>query len=85
MRLFPDAWFERIARTVGGPIMVIYRALARVIERAIRVFRKHKIDEGKGESESESENGSETLEIKITAANEKVMNATAEDLKKGRA
>ena len=85
VRLFPDAWFERMARTVGGPVVVVYRALARVIERAMRVFRKHKIDEGKGESESESEDGSETPEIKVTAADEKVMNATAEDLEKGRA
>lgn len=33
VRLVPDAWFERVATTVGHPIAVVYRSLGRVMSR----------------------------------------------------
>ena len=67
VRVFPDMWFEKVARTVGGPVAGAYRALARGFGR---VFRRGK----KGEVEKETENGdgSETPEIRVVGADEKV-------------
>jgi Ca2+-transporting ATPase len=42
VRLFPDAWFARIARIVGGPVAVAYRALGRFFSRIGRLFKKNK-------------------------------------------
>ncbi|KAJ4392281.1 plasma membrane calcium [Gnomoniopsis smithogilvyi] len=42
VRLFPDAWFARIAKIVGGPVAVSYRASGRFFGRVGRLFKKNK-------------------------------------------
>lgn len=42
VRLFPDAWFARIAKIVGGPVAVSYRASGRFFSRVGRLFKKNK-------------------------------------------
>lgn len=45
VRLFPDPWFARVAKIVGGPVAIAYRALGRFFSRAGRVFKKTKSTE----------------------------------------
>jgi P-type Ca2+ transporter type 2C len=57
IRLFPDAWFAMIATTVGGPFVVVYRALAKIFGKIGRVFKKNKksdktLQEGAGDTEN---------------------------------
>ncbi|CAN8096931.1 unnamed protein product [Discula destructiva] len=42
VRLFPDPWFAKIAKTVGGPVVIVYRFLGRFFSRIGRVFKKNK-------------------------------------------
>lgn len=42
VRLFPDAWFARVAHVVGGPVAVLYRILGRFFSRVGRLFRRNK-------------------------------------------
>lgn len=42
VRLFPDAWFARIAKIVGGPVAIAYRASGRFFSRVGRLFKKNK-------------------------------------------
>lgn len=42
VRLFPDAWFARVAHVVGGPVVVVYRALGRFFSMIGRLFKKNK-------------------------------------------
>lgn len=42
VRLFPDAWFARVARFVGGPVVVVYRILGRFFSGIGRLFKKNK-------------------------------------------
>ncbi|KAI0131910.1 calcium-translocating P-type ATPase [Xylariales sp. AK1849] len=58
IRLFPDAWFEKVARTVGGPVAVAYKALSegltavfspvgRATKRGLKKFKRNKYAEEK--------------------------------------
>ncbi|KAI1762649.1 plasma membrane calcium-transporting ATPase [Hypoxylon sp. FL1150] len=38
VRLFPDEWFAKIAKTVGAPVVIVYRSLARVCDKLGAVF-----------------------------------------------
>ncbi|KAI1129012.1 calcium-translocating P-type ATPase [Nemania abortiva] len=54
IRLFPDEWFAIIAKTVGAPFVVIYRALAKVFDKIGNIFKRNKksneaLQEGPGE------------------------------------
>ncbi|KAH6660906.1 calcium-translocating P-type ATPase [Truncatella angustata] len=40
IRLFPDPLFEKIAKTVGKPVVVLYRGLGRFFSSVGRVFKK---------------------------------------------
>ncbi|KAI1078026.1 calcium-translocating P-type ATPase [Whalleya microplaca] len=40
VRLFPDEWFARIASTVGGPVVVVYKFLAKGFAKIGVVFKK---------------------------------------------
>jgi Ca2+-transporting ATPase len=81
--LFPDAWFAKIALTVGRPVVVVYRALARGFGRIAKVFKKSKTStDGK---DFESDDDSHAPAITITGADEKTAGARAEDVEKGRA
>ncbi|CAI6332578.1 unnamed protein product [Periconia digitata] len=40
VRLFPDSWFAAIAHVVGGPFVVAYRPLARLVDRMSAKFSK---------------------------------------------
>ncbi|KAJ8130128.1 hypothetical protein O1611_g3503 [Lasiodiplodia mahajangana] len=56
IRLFPDEWFAVIAKTVGAPVVVVYRALAKVFGRIGRLFKRSKkgdetLEQGAGEIE----------------------------------
>lgn len=42
VRLFPDPWFAKIAKVVGGPVAIAYRASGRFFSRIGRVFKKNK-------------------------------------------
>ncbi|KAH9889691.1 calcium-translocating P-type ATPase [Xylariomycetidae sp. FL2044] len=60
IRLFPDAWFARIAAVVGGPVAVAYRFLAEVFGKIGRIVlrRKNKKSEG---ADGDEENSEEAL------------------------
>ncbi|GFF96912.1 calcium-transporting ATPase 2 [Aspergillus lentulus] len=51
IRLFPDAWFERIAKFVGKPVVLVYRPFSRGAHRLGQKIRgwKHKLDQAEGE------------------------------------
>lgn len=42
IRLFPDPWFAKIVKIVGGPVATAYRASGRFFHRVGRVFKKDK-------------------------------------------
>ena len=42
VRLFPDPVFEKIAKTVGRPVVVVYRALRRAVGRVAQKLRRNK-------------------------------------------
>ncbi|KAI1109860.1 calcium-translocating P-type ATPase [Nemania sp. NC0429] len=42
IRLFPDEWFASIAKTVGAPVVVVYRFLARIYGKVKSVFKRNK-------------------------------------------
>lgn len=65
VRLFPDEWFAKIAKIVGGPVAVAYRASGRLFGRVGRMFKKNK----KAEDEETAVNdvGGETQEKGNTA------------------
>jgi Ca2+-transporting ATPase len=51
IRLFPDAWFERIAKFVGKPVVLVYRPLSRGAHQLGQKIRgwKHKSDQAEEE------------------------------------
>lgn len=49
VRLFPDAWFARAVAVAGGPVVVAYRALGRIVAAALRPLRRLKRNGGKGD------------------------------------
>ncbi|KAI1637842.1 calcium-translocating P-type ATPase [Biscogniauxia mediterranea] len=42
VRLFPDAWFERIAKAVGAPVVVAYRFLGKLFGKVGAMFKRDK-------------------------------------------
>lgn len=42
VRLFPDPWFAKIAKIVGHPVVVVYRALGRFFSRVGRAFKRNR-------------------------------------------
>ncbi|KAI1819801.1 calcium-translocating P-type ATPase [Xylaria intraflava] len=42
LRLFPDEWFATVSKTVGGPVVVVYRLLAKVFGKIGSVFKRNK-------------------------------------------
>ena len=64
IRLFPDAWFEKIAFVVGGPFATAYRALGRFYSRvAKKLPKRNKKPEPEPEMQEGSRNGSESAEV----------------------
>ncbi|KAI1186675.1 calcium-translocating P-type ATPase [Nemania serpens] len=63
IRLFPDEWFAAIAKTVGAPVVAVYRVLARVSSKIGRVFKRNKksdeVLQGPAEDTEKTVNGSE--------------------------
>jgi Ca2+-transporting ATPase len=56
VRLFPDEWFAAIAKTVGAPVVVVYKFLAKTFAKIGGVFtRKNKSNDVLQEAEGESE------------------------------
>lgn len=41
VRLFPDHWFAKIANVVGRPVVILYRFLARGLNRVGRLFKRN--------------------------------------------
>lgn len=54
VRLFPDAWFEIIAKTVGAPVVVVYRFLAKGVHKFGRLFKKNKKSEDSSSQDVEA-------------------------------
>ncbi|KAI5919197.1 calcium-translocating P-type ATPase [Camillea tinctor] len=42
VRLFPDAWFEKIAGIVGAPVVIAYRFLGKMFGKIGALFKKNK-------------------------------------------
>ncbi|KAI0595749.1 calcium-translocating P-type ATPase [Biscogniauxia sp. FL1348] len=42
VRLFPDPWFEKIAKTVGSPVVIAYRFLGKLFGKVGGVFKRNK-------------------------------------------
>ncbi|OHW93661.1 calcium-translocating p-type ATPase [Colletotrichum incanum] len=51
VRIFPDIWFEKIARFVGKPFVLVYRFLARVFSRIGGLFKRNSRDRATSEEE----------------------------------
>ncbi|CAJ2512515.1 Uu.00g055300.m01.CDS01 [Anthostomella pinea] len=51
VRLFPDAWFAVMAKTVGAPVVVVYRFLAKVFSKIGQVFKRNKKTATTGEED----------------------------------
>ena len=52
VRLFPDPWFERIAKLVGGPVVVAYRGVKRFSKRMFKKRSKKEEDGQSGDEET---------------------------------
>lgn len=63
VRLFPDEWFAKIAKFVGAPVVVVYRACGKMGTRIANVFRKKK------QSPEEDGNAQDDVEAAPAAAN----------------
>lgn len=101
LRLFPDEWFAAIARTVGAPVVIVYRFLAQMLRKLGGVFKRNKrsddtIQGNTGESEKTVTGTSEAVFVGQGATPEILLpegvdgahgNPTiqVEDLEKGRA
>lgn len=63
IRLFPDEWFATIAKTVGAPVVVVYRVLVRASRKVKGVFKRNKSDktppQGPAEDTETAVNGTE--------------------------
>jgi Ca2+-transporting ATPase len=46
IRLFPDEWFAVIAKTVGAPVVLVYRFLAKVLAKIGSIFARNKKSNG---------------------------------------
>ncbi|KUI62530.1 Calcium-transporting ATPase 2 [Cytospora mali] len=44
VRLFPDDWFAKIAKTVGTPVVIVYHLVCRFFNRVGRLFKRNKKD-----------------------------------------
>ncbi|KAI8626563.1 calcium-translocating P-type ATPase [Xylariaceae sp. FL1651] len=99
VRMFPDEWFAVIAKTVGAPVVVVYRFLATVLAKIGGIFRRNKKNKESSEMEKETENTindvpgvslneqDTTPEIVVSEGNDNAhSNPTiqVEDLEKGR-
>lgn len=83
IRLFPDPWFEKIAKTVGRPVVIVYRALARFFSRMGSVFRRKKTVDP--QSSSTEDNGVVSGdESKAIAAPEIIISTQPEDIPSNR-
>ncbi|KAK2027174.1 calcium-translocating P-type ATPase [Colletotrichum zoysiae] len=67
IRLFPDPWFEKIAKTVGRPVVVVYRASGKFFWRVGAVFRRNKSADADAASDEEARVSSGSGDSKITA------------------
>lgn len=58
VRLFPDSWFEMVAKFVGKPFVLVYRPCARITRRVLNKFqrRKKNYEEEKGKERVENVN-----------------------------
>ena len=56
IRLFPDEWFAAIAKTVGAPVVVVYRFFARALRKTGAIFKRNRRAD---ESQQEEAEGSE--------------------------
>lgn len=57
VRLFPDRWFEVIAKTVGRPFVLVYRPCARFTDRIQKKLTPKKWQKKEEEDSSASEDG----------------------------
>jgi Ca2+-transporting ATPase len=55
IRLVPDAAFAKVAGIVGGPVVIVYKALARVFNRISGVLRKKKGNDEESNDATENE------------------------------
>lgn len=65
IRLFPDLWFERIAKVVGWPFVQVWRPTSRFFGRLGRKMKRSKKSEGEKDAEVEEEQG---FEVEQTTA-----------------
>lgn len=67
IRLFPDAWFAAMSRVIGGPFVIVYRALARQWAKFKKVALKKKNgDEEQAGESTTSHIGVPRLEVTET-------------------
>ncbi|KAI1498888.1 calcium-translocating P-type ATPase [Biscogniauxia marginata] len=88
VRLFPDPWFHKIAKTVGAPVVIAYRFLGKVFRKIGTVFKRNKISATATTDEKhDSSDSNETApEIIISEGNDAGVQPTiqVEDLEQGR-
>lgn len=77
VRLFPDAWFAAIAKTVGGPVVVVYKALGRFFSKIGRMFRRKKAN---GKEVDDNEQNDNTPEILVSSSAPEI---NVQDVEKG--
>ncbi|QPG96889.1 hypothetical protein C2857_005432 [Epichloe festucae Fl1] len=87
VRLFPDAWFTKIAGIVGGPFATAYRALARLWAGFMRLFKRNKKNEDEDEQVYQVDGPKGTVDSLINApaivVND-VLSVQSTDIEKGR-
>ncbi|TDZ46957.1 Calcium-transporting ATPase 2 [Colletotrichum trifolii] len=80
IRLFPDPWFEKIAKTVGRPVVVVYRALGKVFGAIGGVFKRNKTADAESASTDNAvSSASEKSDSKVVDAPEIVISAQPEE------
>ncbi|KAJ6438476.1 plasma membrane calcium-transporting ATPase 2 [Purpureocillium lavendulum] len=85
VRLFPDAWFARIAAVVGRPVVLLYRGLATFFAAVAKPFKnlRRKKSDGEGEEDIAAHRPSADDAPAIVVSDAPVVQVT--DVEKGRA
>lgn len=89
VRLFPDAWFARIAKTVGAPVVIVYKFLAKISTKTSSIFRRMWSKVWKKTSEEEKQGGGPqekeaAPEIVVSRGDDAAPEIETQDLEQGR-
>lgn len=80
IRLFPDLWFEKIAKTFGWPFLKVYRPTSRLMSRMGQKMRRNKKNDDDDDADKEAEqNSAPEITVEREGRNNDVEKGTPEN------